>query len=48
MNKFNQDYTLYSHEYRNYLEIADDIIKKVVTSMTRDAVREATDSLAHE
>ena len=48
MNKFNQDFTLYSHEHRNYLEITDEIIRKMVLVMTKEAVRDATDSVAHE
>ena len=48
MNKYKQDSTLYSHEYRNYIEIIDDLVRNTVFTMAKDIVRESTDSLAHE
>lgn len=48
MNKYNKDYTLYSHELRNYLELTDELINKFVRTASRDIVRETTNNLAFE
>jgi len=48
MNKYNKDYTLYSHELRNYLEITDEVMNKFVRTACREIVRETTNNLAFE
>jgi hypothetical protein len=44
-NKYNEDVSLYSTDYRAHLEIMDKVILKVVRDMSRFTVRESTDNL---
>ena len=44
-NKYNEDVSLYSTDYRVQVEIMDRIITKVVRDMSRFIVRESTDNL---
>jgi uncharacterized protein YeeX (DUF496 family) len=48
MNKYERDYTLYSHKLRDQVEFVDDLVQRVVREMARDAVRDTTNSLAQE
>jgi hypothetical protein len=48
MNKYDRDYTMYSHTLRNQLEIVDNMIERVVISMARDIVRDTTSNIASE
>lgn len=44
-NKYNEDVSLYSTEYKAHLEIMDKIIMKVVKDIANFTVREATGNL---
>ncbi|KRX06700.1 hypothetical protein PPERSA_09102 [Pseudocohnilembus persalinus] len=44
-NKYNEDVSLYSTEYRSHLEIMDKILNKVVKDIAQHTVRESTGSL---
>ena len=44
-NKYNEDVSLYSTEYRAYLEVMDRVLLKVIRDMSRFIVRDATDNL---
>lgn len=44
-NKYNEDVSLYSTEYKAHLEIMDKIIMKVVKDISRATVKESTSHL---
>lgn len=47
-NKYNEDVSLYSTDYRMHLEIMDKICRNVIVSVSRSIANEATDSLVSE
>jgi hypothetical protein len=44
-NKYNEDVSMYSTEYKAQLEIMDKVLLKVIKDMSRFIVRESTDNL---